>query len=56
MRGLRNGLWSESRNGRKIDSYRRNLQKVHIDRSGYLMTAENEKRDLIFVVINNLPL
>ncbi|MEJ1224104.1 zinc-dependent metalloprotease [Sediminicola sp. 1XM1-17] len=38
---LRNGIWSELRAGRKIDTYRRNLQKAHIDRLTYLMTAEN---------------
>ena len=44
MRDLRRGLWSETRNGRTIDTYRRNLQKAHIDRLGYLMTAENQKK------------
>ncbi len=42
MRDLRNGLWSELRNGNAIDTYRRNLQKAHIDRLAYLMTAENQ--------------
>jgi len=42
MRDLRTGVWSELRNGRKIDTYRRNLQRVHIDRLGYLMTAKNQ--------------
>ena len=44
MRELRNGLWSEVRSGRAIDTYRRNLQKAHIDRLAYLMTAENQKK------------
>jgi hypothetical protein len=44
MRDLRRGIWSELRSGRKIDTYRRNLQKAHIDRLAYLMTAENEKK------------
>jgi hypothetical protein len=44
MRDLRRGIWSELRSGRKIDTYRRNLQKVHIDRLGYLMTAESQKK------------
>ncbi|UOY05083.1 zinc-dependent metalloprotease [Muricauda sp. SCSIO 64092] len=44
MRDMRRGIWSETRNGRKIDTYRRNLQKAHIDRLEYLMTAENQKR------------
>ncbi len=41
MRDLRNGIWSETRTGKAIDTYRRNLQKAHIDRLEYLMTAEN---------------
>ena len=44
MKDIRNGIWSESRNGSKIDTYRRNLQKAHIDRLGYLMTVENQKK------------
>jgi hypothetical protein len=44
MRDLRSGIWSETGNGRKIDTYRRNLQKAHIDRLAYLMTAENQKK------------
>ena len=44
MRDLRNGLWSELRTGRKIDTYRRNLQKAHIDRLAYLMTADNQRK------------
>jgi len=42
MKDLSKGLWSELRLGRKIDTYRRNLQKAHIDRLGYLMTAESK--------------
>ncbi|MCF6295788.1 MAG: zinc-dependent metalloprotease [Flavobacteriaceae bacterium] len=44
MRDLRHGIWSELRNGRNIDTYRRNLQRAHIDRLAYLMTAENQKK------------
>ncbi len=44
MRDMRRGLWSETRNGKTIDTYRRNLQKAHIDRLEYLMTAENQKK------------
>ena len=44
MGDLRNGIWSELPNGRKIDTYRRNLQKAHIDRLAYLMTAENQRK------------
>ncbi|WP_299114307.1 zinc-dependent metalloprotease [uncultured Winogradskyella sp.] len=42
MRDLRQGVWSELRNGKRIDTYRRNLQRAHIDRLAYLMTAENQ--------------
>lgn len=44
MRDLRRGVWSETRSGKTIDTYRRNLQKAHIDRLEYLMTAENQKK------------
>jgi len=44
MRDLRRGIWSETRNGKAIDTYRRNLQKAHIDRLGYLMTAKNQRK------------
>ena len=42
MSDLRKGIWSELRSGRKIDTYRRNLQKAHVDRLAYLMTAKSE--------------
>ncbi|MEO0527712.1 MAG: zinc-dependent metalloprotease [Bacteroidota bacterium] len=48
VRDLRKGIWSELRNGSKIDTYRRNLQKAHIDRLAYLMTAENQKKKPAF--------
>ena len=44
MSDVRSGVWSELRTGRKIDTYRRNLQRAHIDRLHYLMTTE--KQDL----------
>ena len=44
MTDLRKGLWSETRNGRKIDTYRRNLQKAHIERLGYLLTTEDDAK------------
>ena len=44
MGDLRKGLWSETRNGSIIDTYRRNLQKAHIERLAYLMTADNESK------------
>lgn len=42
MQDLRNGIWSELRTGKTIDTYRRNLQRAHIDRLAYLMTAPNQ--------------
>jgi hypothetical protein len=44
MRDLRNGIWTEIRSGKKIDVYRRNLQRAHIDRLAYLMTAKNQSK------------
>lgn len=40
---MRQGIWSELYNGRTIDTYRRNLQKEHIDRLGELINLEDEK-------------
>lgn len=37
---VRNGLWSELRAGKTIDTYRRNLQRAHIERLELLMTGE----------------
>ncbi len=42
MKDLRQGVWSELRSGKTIDTYRRNLQRAHIDRLAYLMTAKNQ--------------
>jgi len=44
MTDLRKGLWSETRLGNQIDTYRRNLQKAHIERLAYLMTAKSEAK------------
>ena len=44
MRDLRRGIWSETRSGKTIDTYRRNLQKAHIDRLEYLMTADSQAK------------
>lgn len=44
MRDLRQGIWSELRTGKRIDTYRRNLQRAHIDRLGFLMTAKNQRK------------
>jgi len=42
MADLRKGVWSEIRGEHNIDIYRRNLQKAHIERLAYLMTAKGE--------------
>jgi len=34
---LRLNIWSELQNGKAIDTYRRNLQRTHIERIGHLM-------------------
>ena len=44
VRDLRNGIWSELPRGRRIDTYRRNLQKAHLDRLAYLMTAKSQNK------------
>ena len=44
MSELRRGIWSEIYNGGAIDTYRRNLQKGHIDRLAYLMTADSQRK------------
>ena len=40
MADVRSGIWSELRRGETIDTYRRNLQRAHIDRLETLMTGE----------------
>ena len=40
MKDLRKGLFSELRTGKKIDIYRRNLQRAYIDRMEFIMTNE----------------
>ena len=44
MGELRKGIWSELNNRAAIDTFRRNLQKAHLDRLDYLMTAENQSK------------
>ena len=41
---LRLGLWNELYTGQAIDTYRRNLQKGHIERLGYLLTADSQRK------------
>ncbi|NJB37866.1 zinc-dependent metalloprotease [Croceivirga sp. JEA036] len=44
MGDLRKGIWSETRSGKTLDTYRRNLQKAHIDQLAYLMTADSQRK------------
>ena len=37
MSDVRTGVWSELYSRKKIDTYRRNLQRAHIDRLGFLL-------------------
>ena len=44
MSDLRRGVWTELYSRRSIDTYRRNLQRAHIDRLEYLMTVKSQRR------------
>ncbi len=37
---LRKGIWTELSNGQGIDTYRRNLQRAHLDRLAFLMKED----------------
>tara|TARA_B100000767_G_scaffold11555_1_gene11182 strand:+ start:2418 stop:4928 length:2511 start_codon:yes stop_codon:yes gene_type:complete len=41
---LRRGVWSELYNGKRIDTYRRNLQRAHINRLDYLLNKAKNQR------------
>jgi hypothetical protein len=44
MSDLRRGVWTELYNGRSIDTYRRNLQRAHLDRLNYLLNEAKNQR------------
>lgn len=44
MDDLRNNIWSELRTGKKIDTYRRNLQRAYIEKLANIMKAEDIKK------------
>ena len=44
MSDLRKGVWSEIYAGRSIDTYRRNLQRAHLDRLDYLLNKAKNQR------------
>ena len=41
MADLRNGIWTELRTGKNIDTYRRNLQRAHVERLATLMESKD---------------
>ena len=43
MSDLRNGIWSELRSGRSIDTYRRGLQRAYVEKLGSIMVAKDVK-------------
>ena len=43
MKDLRKGLFSELRTGKKIDIYRRNLQRAYIERMEFIMKNEQQE-------------
>ena len=45
MEDLRKGLWKEVKQGKTPDTYRRNLQRAHIERLGYLLKEEQKLSD-----------
>ncbi|MDB2661084.1 zinc-dependent metalloprotease [Flavobacteriaceae bacterium] len=45
---LRRGVWSELYNGKRIDTYRRNLQRAHINRLDYLLNKAKNQRGANF--------
>ena len=44
MNDLRKGVWNEVYSGRSIDTYRRNLQRAHLDRLNYLLNEAKNQR------------
>ena len=43
MADLRNGIWTELTTGKDIDTYRRNLQRAHVERLAELLNAKDVK-------------
>jgi len=44
MSDLRKGVWTELYNGASIDTYRRNLQRAHLDRLNFLLNEAKNQR------------
>ncbi len=43
MTDLRNGIWAELSSGKEIDTYRRNLQRAHVERLAELLNSKDVK-------------
>ncbi len=56
MSDLRKGVWSEIYNGSSIDTYRRNLQRAHLDRLDYLLNTAKIKEEEMVVTIKLVEL
>lgn len=53
LQDMRTGIWSELNSGSSVSVYRRNLQRVYIDRMQYLMTEElNPERTRQYFNVN----
>lgn len=52
MTDLRTGIFSELTNGKKIDTYRRNLQRAYIERLDYLFTKDQTGRNATDVKVS----
>ena len=46
MADLRKGVWAEAYNRKNIDTYRRNLQRAHLERLDYLLNKAENERDI----------
>ena len=44
MKDMRDGIWSELKSGKAIDTYRRNLQRSHINQLGGLLTIQKQEQ------------
>jgi hypothetical protein len=54
MSDLRRGIWAELYSRKSIDAYRRNLQRAHISRLGYLMSKGADISDIKPIVRGEL--
>ncbi|CAN5134335.1 zinc-dependent metalloprotease [soil metagenome] len=52
---VRSGIWAELKTGKGADTYRRNLQRAHIERLEYLMNGEKYNTTLTRSFSNTIP-